>query len=118
VIVKGEGNVMTDLEGNRILDLFPGWAVSGIGHCHPKVVRAIQKQAAELIHMDNTFYTLPQGWLAKMLSERSFGGKCFFCNSGAEANEGAMKLARKFTAKGKYKFITTKRVSTAGHSPP
>jgi acetylornithine/N-succinyldiaminopimelate aminotransferase len=109
VIVKGEGNIMTDLEGRQILDLFPGWAVSGIGHCHPKVVQAIQKQAAELIHMDNTFYTLPQGRLAKMLSERSFGGKCFFCNSGAEANEGAMKLARKFTAKGKYKFITTEK---------
>lgn len=109
VIVKGEGNIMSDLEGRQILDLFPGWAVSGIGHCHPKVVQAIQKQAAELIHMDNTFYTLPQGQLAKMLSERSFGGKCFFCNSGAEANEGAMKLARKYTAKGKYKFITTER---------
>lgn len=109
VITKGQGNVMTDLDGNQILDLFPGWAVSGIGHCHPKVVGAIQKQAAELIHMDNTFYTLPQGRLAKMLSERSFGGKCFFCNSGAEANEGAMKLARKYTAKGKYKFITTEK---------
>lgn len=109
VIVKGQGNTMTDLEGNEILDMFPGWAVSGIGHCHPKVVEAIQKQAAELIHMDNTFYTIPQGRLAKMLSERAFGGKCFFCNSGAEANEAALKLARKFTPKEKYKFITTEK---------
>jgi len=97
------------MDGNKILDLFPGWAVSGIGHCHPRVVEAIQKQAAQLIHMDNTFYTLPQGQLAKLLSERSFGGKCFFCNSGAEANEAALKLARKYTAKGKYKFITTEK---------
>lgn len=109
VIVEGKGNTMIDLEGNHILDLFPGWAVSGLGHCHPRVVEAIQKQAALLLHMDNTFYTIPQGQLAKMLSLRSFGGKCFFCNSGAEANEAALKLARKYTAKGKYKFITTEK---------
>ena len=109
VIVKGQGSVMTDLEGNEILDMFPGWAVSGIGHCHPKVVEAIQKQVAELIHMDNTFYTLPQGRLAKLLSERAFGGQCFFCNSGAEANEAALKLARKYAGGKKYKFITTEK---------
>ncbi|MEJ5260799.1 MAG: aspartate aminotransferase family protein [Anaerohalosphaeraceae bacterium] len=109
VIVQGKGNIMIDLEGNQILDLFPGWAVSGIGHCHPRVVEAVQKQAAQLLHMDNTFYTLPQGQLAKLLSERSFGGKCFFCNSGAEANEAALKLARKYTAKGKYKIITAEK---------
>lgn len=109
VIVKGQGSVMTDLEGNEILDMFPGWAVSGIGHCHPKVVGAIQKQVAELIHMDNTFYTLPQGRLAKLLSERAFGGQCFFCNSGAEANEAALKLARKYAGGKKYKFITTEK---------
>lgn len=109
VIVRGKGNWIVDMDGNKILDLFPGWAVSGIGHCHPRVVEAIQKQAAQLIHMDNTFYTMPQGQLAKLLSERSFGGKCFFCNSGAEANEAALKLARKYTARGKYKFITTEK---------
>ncbi len=86
--------------------MFPGWAVSGIGHCHPKVVDAIRKQAGELLHIDNTFYSEQQGQLAKLLSERGFGGKCFFCNSGAEANEGALKLARLATAEGKYKFIT------------
>ncbi len=106
VIVKGKGCYMYDSDGNEILDMFPGWAVSGIGHCHPKVVEAVQKQAAELLHIDNTFYSEPQGKLAKLLSERAFGGKCFFCNSGAEANEAALKLARLYTAKEKYKFIT------------
>jgi acetylornithine/N-succinyldiaminopimelate aminotransferase len=106
VMVKGEGCYIWDADGNRILDMFPGWAVSGIGHCHPKVVEAVRKQVGELIHMDNTFYSEPQGRLAKLLSERAFGGKCFFCNSGAEANEAALKLARLHTAKEKYKFIT------------
>jgi acetylornithine/N-succinyldiaminopimelate aminotransferase len=106
VIVKGEGCWLYDADGNKILDMFPGWAVSGIGHCHPKVVEAIRKQAAELLHIDNTFYSEPQGKLAQLLSERAFGGKCFFCNSGAEANEAALKLARLHTAQEKYKFIT------------
>ncbi|MBP8912324.1 MAG: aspartate aminotransferase family protein [Phycisphaerae bacterium] len=107
VMVKGEGCYMWDADGTKVLDMFPGWAVSGIGHCHPKVVEAIRKQAGELIHVDNTFYSEPQGRLAQMLSERGFGGKCFFCNSGAEANEGALKLARLYTSKQKkYKFIT------------
>lgn len=106
VIARGKGCYIYDTDGGKILDMFPGWAVSGIGHCHPKVIQAIQKQAKILLHMDNTFYTELQGRLAQMLSDRAFGGKCFFCNSGAEANEAAMKLARIHTAKGKYKFIT------------
>ncbi len=106
VIVKGQGAVMWDIDGNEILDMFPGWAVSGIGHCHPRVVEAIQKQAAELIHIDNTFYSLPQGKLAQMLGERAFGGKCFFCNSGAEAVEAGLKLARRAAGEGRYKFVT------------
>ncbi len=106
VIVKGEGCYLSDADGNKILDMFPGWAVSGIGHCHPKVVEAIRKQSGELLHIDNTFYSEPQGKLAKMLSDLAFGGKCFFCNSGAEANEAAMKLARLHTPPEKYKFIT------------
>lgn len=109
VITKGLNNTLWDLDGNEILDMFPGWAVSGIGHCHPKVVQAVQKQVSELIHMDNTFYTLLQGQLAKLLSDRAFGGKSFFCNSGAEANEAALKLARKHTPKEKYKFITAEK---------
>ncbi|MHC4739589.1 MAG: acetylornithine/succinylornithine family transaminase [Planctomycetota bacterium] len=106
VMVKGEGCYLFDSDGNRILDMFPGWAVSGIGHCHPKVVEALRKQAGELLHIDNTFYSEPQGELAKLLSERAFGGKSFFCNSGAEANEAALKLARLHTSQEKYKFIT------------
>jgi acetylornithine/N-succinyldiaminopimelate aminotransferase len=107
VIMRGEGCYLWDADGNKILDMFPGWAVSGIGHCHPKVVEALRKQAGELLHIDNTFFSEQQATLAKLLSERGFGGKCFFCNSGAEANEAAMKLARLATAEGKYKFITT-----------
>ena len=106
VIVKGEGCYLYDAEGNKILDMFPGWAVSALGHCHPKVVAALRKQAGELLHIDNTFYSEPQGTLARLLSERAFGGKCFFCNSGAEANEAALKLARLHTSQEKYKFIT------------
>ena len=106
VIVKGEGCYCFDADGNKILDMFPGWAVSAIGHCHPKVVEALRKQAGELLHIDNTFYSEPQGKLAKLLSERAFGGKCFFCNSGAETNEAALKLARLHTSQEKYKFIT------------
>ena len=106
VIVRGEGCYLYDADGNKILDMFPGWAVSAIGHCHPKVVEALRKQAGELLHIDNTFYSEPQGELAKLLSERAFGGKCFFCNSGAEANEAALKLARLHTSQEKYKFIT------------
>jgi acetylornithine/N-succinyldiaminopimelate aminotransferase len=106
VIVRGDGCYLYDADGNEILDMFPGWAVSGLGHCHPRVVEAIRKQAGELLHIDNTFYSEPQGKLAKLLSERAFGGKSFFCNSGAEANEAALKLARLHTDKEKYKFIT------------
>jgi predicted acetylornithine/succinylornithine family transaminase len=106
VIVKGEGCYLYDADGNKILDMFPGWAVSGLGHCHPAVVEALRTQAGELLHIDNTFYSEPQGKLAMLLSERAFGGKCFFCNSGAEANEAALKLARLHTASQKYKFIT------------
>jgi len=106
VIVKGQGSYMFDADGNKILDMFPGWAVSGIGHCHPKVVEAIRNQAGELLHIDNTLYSEPQGKLAKLLSERAFKGKSFFCNSGAEANEAALKLARLHTPQQKYKFIT------------
>ena len=78
VMVKGEGCYLWDADGNKILDMFPGWAVSGIGHCPPKVVDAVRKQVGELIHIDNTFYSEPQGRLAQMLSTRAFGGKCFF----------------------------------------
>jgi predicted acetylornithine/succinylornithine family transaminase len=109
VIVKGEGSRIWDMDGKEYLDMFPGWAVSGLGHCPPKVVDAIRRQAGELIHVDNTFCNIQQGRLAQMLSERSFGGKCFFCNSGAEANEAAIKLARLVGDGTRYKIITMEK---------
>ena len=108
VLVKGEGSRVWDSDGKRYLDLFPGWGCDGIGHCHPKLVEAIKKQAAKLIHVDNTFYNELQGKLAQVISTRSFGGKLFFCNSGAEANEGAIKFARIFTDSARNKVITTR----------
>ncbi|NOZ23128.1 MAG: aspartate aminotransferase family protein [Planctomycetes bacterium] len=107
-IVRGKGAYAWDAEGKKYLDMFPGWAVDGLGHCHPKVVKAIRKQAGKLLHVPNTFYMEPQGRLSELISKHSFGGQCFYCNSGAEANEGAIKLARLHSAKGKYKIITMK----------
>ncbi|MEK7789564.1 MAG: aminotransferase class III-fold pyridoxal phosphate-dependent enzyme, partial [Planctomycetota bacterium] len=104
LLVRGSGVDVWDAEGKRYLDLFSGWAVSLLGHCHPNVVAAIQNQAAKLQHAPNIYYTEPQGLLAKHISEKSFGGQCFFCNSGAEANEAAIKLARIHnSSSGKYK---------------
>src|SRR5262245_18591110 len=94
-LVRGEGSYVWDAEGNRYLDLFPGWGCGLLGHCPPRVVKAVQEQVARLIHVPNTWYTEEQGQLAKALSERTtFDGRAFFCNSGAEANEAAIKLAR------------------------
>ncbi len=97
---------MWDDQGRRYLDFFPGWGCNLLGHCPPRVVEAIQQQAAQLIHVPNTWHTEAQGRWAKLLSERSFGGKAFFCNSGAEANEAAIKLARLHATDGRYKIIT------------
>ncbi len=109
VIARAEGSQMWDLDGKRYLDLFPGWGCGLLGHCHPRVVEAIREQAGRLIHVDNTFYTQEQGRLAQILQEKGFGGKCFFCNSGAEANEAAIKLARRHTPRGRYKIITAEK---------
>ena len=107
VIVRGQGSRIWDTEGREYLDLFSGWAVTALGHCHPKLVAAIKEQAETLIYTANVpFYTQPQARLAQLLAENSFGGKSFFCNSGAEAVEGALKLARLHTPKEKYKFLT------------
>lgn len=105
-LVRGEGSLVWDAEGNRYLDFFPGWGCNLLGHCPEPVVRAVQQQVAMLIHVPNTWYTEAQGEWAKALSERSFGGMAFFCNSGAEANEAAIKLARLHTPKERYKIIT------------
>lgn len=96
--VKGEGARLWDQDGRSYLDLVAGLAVCNVGHCHPKVVKAIQDQAAKLIHVSNFYYNTPMVELAERLVELSFADRVFFCNSGAEANEGAIKLARK-TAK-------------------
>jgi len=105
-LVRGEGCYVWDSEGNRYLDFFPGWGCNLLGHCPPRVVQAVQQQVATLIHVPNTWHTDVQGRWAQMLSERSFGGQAFFCNSGTEANEAAIKLARLHTPKEKYKIIT------------
>jgi predicted acetylornithine/succinylornithine family transaminase len=105
-LVRGEGSYVWDDQGRRYLDFFPGWGCNLLGHCPPRVVEAIREQAGELIHVPNTWHTEVQGRWAQMLSERSFGGKAFFCNSGAEANEAAIKLARLHTPEKRYKIIT------------
>ena len=104
-LVRGEGSAVWDAEGNQYLDLFPGWGCNLLGHCPERVVRAVQDQVATLIHAPNTWHMDVQGRWAQMLSERSFGGQAFFCNSGTEANEAAIKLAR-LHGQGKYKIIT------------
>ena len=105
-LVRGEGCYVWDSEGNRYLDLFPGWGCNLLGHCPPRVVQAVQQQVATLIHVPNTWHTDLQGRWAELLSQHSFGGQAFFCNSGTEANEAAIKLARLHTPKEKYKIIT------------
>lgn len=105
-LVRGEGSYVWDSEGTRYLDLFPGWGCNLLGHCPDAIVQAVQDQVATLIHVPNTWHMEAQGQWAKLLSERSFGGKAFFCNSGTEANEAAIKLARLHTPKERYKIIT------------
>lgn len=103
---RGEGSYVWDAEGNRYLDLFPGWGCNLLGHCPPKVVEAVCEQVRQLIHVPNTWYMEAQGRWAEALSRISFGGQAFFCNSGAEANESAIKLARLHTPEERYKIIT------------
>ncbi|MAR13760.1 MAG: aspartate aminotransferase family protein [Blastopirellula sp.] len=105
-LVRGEGSLVWDSEGKEYLDLFPGWGCNLLGHCPPAVVQAVQEQVAELIHVPNTWHIEAQGRWAELLSKHSFGGKAFFCNSGAEANEAAIKLARLHAAPDRYKIIT------------
>jgi len=105
-LVRGEGSYVWDAEGNRYLDLFPGWGCNLLGHCPAPVVEAVRDQLGKLIHVPNTWYIEPQAEWAEALSQRSFGGQAFFCNSGTEANEAAIKLARLHTPKQRYKIIT------------
>jgi len=93
--VRGEGARLWDVDGNEYLDFLAGISVLNVGHCHPRVVAAIQEQATHLTHVSNLYYTEPAMRLSKALSESSLQGKVFFANSGAEANEAALKLARR-----------------------
>jgi predicted acetylornithine/succinylornithine family transaminase len=113
VFVKGKGSVLTDMDGKKYLDFFPGWGVSNVGHCHPKVVAAVRDQIGKLIHIPNNFFGINQSKLAKEIIRNAFDGKAFFCNSGAEANEAAIKFARLFGGAfpgaegGRFEIITT-----------
>ena len=108
-LVKGEGARVEDSEGNVYLDFFPGWAVSGIGHRHPRVLAKIKQQLERILHVSNNFYNDVQPLLAKKIIEYSFPGRVFFANSGAEANEGAIKLARKYGKGSRYEIITMEK---------
>jgi predicted acetylornithine/succinylornithine family transaminase len=98
--VSGSGCVLVDSDGNEYLDFLSGIAVTNVGHCHPRVVAAVQEQVGRLMHVSNLFYTEPNVRLAARLADRSLGGVVFFCNSGAEANEAAIKLVRKARPRG------------------
>ncbi len=96
-LVKGQGCRVWDEDGNEYLDFVGGIAVCALGHSSPVVSRALEEQSKELVHVSNLYYTRPQTELAKLLVENSFADRVFFCNSGAEANEAAIKLARRYT---------------------
>jgi acetylornithine/N-succinyldiaminopimelate aminotransferase len=108
-LVRGKGARVWDDLGREYLDFYSGWATTSLGHCHPVLVKALEKQARTLIHVSNQFYTVPQLELAQLLIEHSCLNRVFFCNSGAEADEGAVKLARRYgklRLNGAYEVIT------------
>ena len=109
VIVKGEGTRVWDADGKEYLDFVAGWAVDNLGHCHPVITQAIVEQAGTLLQTSNQFFTVPQLQLAELLVENSCLDRVFFGNSGAEANEGALKLAKRYGKlhrDGAYEVIT------------
>jgi predicted acetylornithine/succinylornithine family transaminase len=108
VFVGGKGCWVWDIEGKKYLDFTTGIAVTNLGHSHPAIIKAIEEQARKLIHVSNLFHVEPQVELAEILVKNSFADKVFFCNSGAEANEGAIKLARKWGEAngGRYKIVS------------
>ena len=108
VLERGEGSYVWDVDGKRYLDLAGGIAVCSLGHAHPEITEALTEQAQKLIHVSNLYYNELQGRLAKRIVDLIAPGRVFFCNSGAEANEGLFKLARKFGRDdGRYEIITT-----------
>ena len=105
---RGEGSYVWDVDGKRYLDLAGGIAVCSLGHAHPEITKALTEQSKKLIHVSNLYYTEPQARLAKRIVDLIAPGRVFFCNSGAEANEGLFKFARKFGHdKARYEVITT-----------
>lgn len=109
IFVKGKGMDLTDINGRKFLDFFPGWGVNNVGHCHPKVMAAVRDQVSKLIHIPNNFYHPAQVKLAGEIIRCSFPGKVFFGNSGAEACEAAIKFARMYGRQsGRYEIITMK----------
>jgi predicted acetylornithine/succinylornithine family transaminase len=105
VFVKGKGSRLWDIHNKVYLDFFSGWGVGNLGHCHPKVMQAVRDQMGKLIFIPNNYYHIQQAKLAKEIVYWTYPAKVFFCNSGAEANEAAIKFARKF-GKGRYEIIT------------
>lgn len=105
IFVKGKGMKLIDIDGRQYLDFFPGWGVGSLGHCHPKVVSAVRDQIDKLIHLPNNYLSVQAARLAKELIYWTFPGKVFLANSGAEANEAAIKLARAY-GKGRYEIIS------------
>lgn len=105
-LVRGQGSKIWDSESREYLDFFPGWGCNLLGHCPAKIVEAVQRQMETLIHVPNTWHMEDQGRWAQLLVERSFDAQAFFCNSGAEANEAAIKLARLHQGPERYKIIT------------
>ena len=106
IFVKGKGSLLTDVHGKKYLDFFPGWGVSNLGHCHPKVMGAVREQIGKLIHVPNNLYNPHQAKLAKELIRIAFDGKIFFCNSGTEAVEAAIKFVRAWGEEKKFEIIT------------
>ena len=103
--VRGEGAALFDAEDRRYVDCMAGISMNNVGHCHPAVVAAITEQAGRLINVSNLYYTEPMIALAEWIRDRSLGGRVFFCNSGAEASEAALKLARKHGGPGRTEVV-------------
>ncbi len=109
-LVRGRGTKVWDAEGKEYLDFLAGIAVNSLGHCHPAIVRAIREQSKKLLHVSNLYHVLPQSELARELCNHSFAERVFFCNSGAEANEAAIKLVRRYGLEklgGKFEILST-----------
>ena len=109
-LVKGKGSRVWDLGGREYVDFFPGWGVSGLGHCHPAVGYAIKNQLRKIVHISNNYLNLKQAELAREISRHTFPARCFFSNSGAEAVEAAVKFVRRYGQdSGRFEVITMKR---------